>query len=58
MIKMIFAIHVSIATQITKNAKKFKCDTTNLLTSLQNLIHKGYDLATFVDSLMKLFFAG
>lgn len=48
--KMELSIHVSI-----HHAKKLKSDTSKLVTLLKNLIRNGYDLATIVDSLWRVF---
>ena len=37
--------------------KMVKSDTSNLVKYMINLIRKGYDLATIVDSLMQVYFA-
>jgi hypothetical protein len=36
---------------VINKAKKFKSDTSKLVKSLKNLIHKGYDLSTIVYAL-------
>ena len=41
---------------ITK-ANKLKSDISILVTSLNNLLCKGYDLSTIVDSLKQVYFA-
>ena len=38
-------------------AKKFKSDTSNPVKSMNNLICKGYDLASVVHSLRQVYFA-
>jgi len=38
-------------------AKIFKSDTSNLVKYMKNLIRKGYDLTTIVNSLMQVYFA-
>ena len=35
---------------VINKAKKFKADTSKLVQSLKNLIHKGYDLETITES--------
>ena len=42
---------------IINKAKKFKHNTSKFVKSLKNLIHKGYHLATIVDSLRQVYFA-
>ena len=42
---------------VINKAKKFKSDTSKLVKSLKNLIHKGYDLSTIVYSLNHVYSA-
>ena len=43
--------------EVINKAKQFKCDTSELVKTLKNLIRKDYDLATIVHSLWKVYFA-
>jgi hypothetical protein len=40
---------------VINKAKQFKSDTSQLVKSLKNLIHKGYDLSTIVYSLSHVY---
>ena len=43
-------------TDVINKAKPFKSDTSKLVGSLKNLIRKGYDLATIVHFLRRVYF--
>ena len=42
---------------VINKANKFNSDTSKLVKSLKNLIHKGYDLSTIVYSLSHVYSA-
>ena len=49
--------HPCVNVHVNNKGQKFKSDTTKIEKSLKNIIRKGYNLRTIVDSLRQVYFA-